>query len=647
VNLPVVESGGQPAAARFAVIGDYGLEGQPLADVAALVKSWNPDFIVTTGDNNYPSGSAETIDANIGQYFHEYIAPYQGSYGPGGQANRFFPALGNHDLDTAGGQAYFDYFDLPGNERYYDISWGPVHLFVLNSDSREPDGIGRSSVQAAWLQERLAASTAPWKLVILHHAPYSSGTHGSDRAVQWPFAAWGASAVLSGHDHTYERLLVDGLPYFVNGLGGGARYEFPQFLPESQARFRDDYGAMLVTADPQGIVFELYTHAGVLVDRYALGEPVAAAQPSQPVEAAEQAGGPLPDPADYTWELYLAGPARTVGLEPAPDGSGRLFLIQQSGLIYTARDGSLEAQPFLDIRERVGSQGNEQGLLGLAFHPRFAENGYFYVNYTDLNGNTVIARFQAQAGADQADPASEKRLLFVAQPYPNHNGGHLAFGPDGYLYIGLGDGGAAGDPQDNAQNMGTLLGKLARIDVDGGDPYAIPADNPYINGGGLAEIWASGLRNPWRYSFDPLTGDLYIADVGQNQWEEVNYLPAGAAGGANFGWDYREASHAFSGSPPAGLALIEPVAEYDHTQGCSVSGGVVYRGQRLPAWQGVFLYGDFCSGLVWGLKPDAAGGWQNERLFELDARIAGFAEDASGELYLVSLTGEIYRLAER
>ena len=214
-------------AIRFAVIGDYGSGGQPEADVARLVDSWQVDFIITVGDNNYPDGAADTIDQNVGQFYQAYIFPYLGGYGSGAEQNRFFPTLGNHDWNTDRAQPYLEYFTLPGNERYYDFTWGAVHFFALDSDSREPDGINRSSAQAAWLQAQLAASTSPWNVVYLHHAPYSSGRHGATDWAQWPYKEWGADVVLAGHDHTYERLLVDDLLYFVNGVGGGAIYQFP------------------------------------------------------------------------------------------------------------------------------------------------------------------------------------------------------------------------------------------------------------------------------------------------------------------------------------------------------------------------------------------------------------------------------------
>ncbi len=258
----------------FAVIGDYGQDGPGLQQVSNLIKSWNPDFILTTGDNNYPNGAAATIDNNIGKYFHDYIFPYKGQFGPGASQNRFFPALGNHDWLTAGAKPYLDYFNMPGNGRYYCFNWGPVEFFALDSDENERDGVGRSSVQAAWLKAALAASTAPWRIVYFHHAPYSSGsTHGSTVWMQWPFQAWGASAVLAGHEHTYERLMVDGIPYFVDGLGGSSRYNFGPPLPQSLVRYSAAFGAMLVEATPQEVVFQFINVMGETIDSYMLTAP--------------------------------------------------------------------------------------------------------------------------------------------------------------------------------------------------------------------------------------------------------------------------------------------------------------------------------------------------------------------------------------
>ncbi len=303
-------------------------------------------------------------------------------------------------------------------------------------------------------------------------------------------------------------------------------------------------------------------------------------------------------------------------------------------------DETLLDTPFLDVRDLVTTQGSEQGLLGLAFHPDYQENGIFFVSYTNKSGASVISRFLVSEDPNQANRESESILLTIPQPYRNHNGGQILFGPQGYLWIAIGDGGSAGDPQGNGQNLDTLLGKLLRIDIDQ-EPYAIPEDNPFGN-----EIWAYGLRNPWRITFDPASGDLYIADVGQAKWEEVNFLPADAPAGANFGWNFREGAHGFEGTPPGGLSLIDPVAEYNHSLGCSVSGGVVYRGS-LPEWQGVYLYGDFCSGRVWGLLNTPEGEWINSLLFNLDHRIAAIDQDQYGEIYLVDILGTILKLTQQ
>ncbi len=371
--------------------------------------------------------------------------------------------------------------------------------------------------------------------------------------------------------------------------------------------------------------------------------------PPPPTQTTAPLGSPgIPDPAGFFWQVVATGFNRPVDAVHAGDGSGRLFIVEQRGVIHILREGSVFPIPYLDIRDRVGSFANEQGLLGLAFHPRYEENGFFYVNYTDENGDTSISRFQVTADRNRADPASEFRLLHVRQPFANHNGGGLAFGPDGYLYIALGDGGSAGDPQGNGQSLDTHLGKILRVDVDGGSPYAIPPDNPFANGGGLPEIWLYGLRNPWRISFDRATDDLYIGDVGQGDWEEINFLPADSPGGANFGWVYFEGNHTYEGNPPANLNLLFPVAEYDHNNGnCSVTGGFVYRGPSLPEWQGVYLYADFCSGLVWGLARDAAGTWQNRLVFSIPALVSSFGEDEQGEIYLLAFDGNVYRLTRR
>jgi glucose/arabinose dehydrogenase len=356
-----------------------------------------------------------------------------------------------------------------------------------------------------------------------------------------------------------------------------------------------------------------------------------------------------PDPAQVQLVEIASGFDRPLGLVSPPDGSGRLFVVQQSGRIRIIENGGYKEPPFLDLTDMVSRDvfsGNytERGLLGMAFHPDFAENGLFFVNYTDLNGHTQVVRYNVSTGdPDQADPASAATILTVQQPYWNHNGGHLLFGPDGYLYIGLGDGGSQGDPHGNGQNPSVLLGKMLRIDVDSDTPYGIPADNPFVNDPNYApEIWALGFRNPWRYSFDRVTGDLYIADVGGDAWEEVSFQPADSPGGENYGWNLYEGSHLYSGGA-APENLVMPIAEYGHDLGISIVGGYVYRGESIPDLQGVYLYGDWGSGRIWTAYQDESGVWQSNEFMQTGHAISSFGEDEQGELYLVDYAGSVLR----
>ena len=345
----------------------------------------------------------------------------------------------------------------------------------------------------------------------------------------------------------------------------------------------------------------------------------------------------FPDPSSYSWQLATSGFERPVDLQA--NGSPLLFVVEKLGHIHIIEDGQWIENPFLNITDRVNNSSNEMGLLGLAFHPEYAQNGKFYVNYTDTGGDTLISEFQVSGDPYLANPSSEVIKLRVNQPFPNHNGGGLAFGLDGYLYIGTGDGGAAGDPFGNGQKTDILLGKVLRIDVDSGESYAIPADNPFGN-----EIWDYGLRNPWRISFDALTGDLYIGDVGQGTWEEIDIHPVGDPGGINYGWDFREGAHEYDGTAPAGLT--DPIAEYSHAEGgCSVTGGYVYRG-FMPEWNGIYFYGDYCTGYVWGLI-NVDGQWQAQLLFETGERITSFGQDREGEVYLVSDAGNVYKFVRQ
>ncbi|MCS7222642.1 MAG: PQQ-dependent sugar dehydrogenase [Anaerolineae bacterium] len=354
-----------------------------------------------------------------------------------------------------------------------------------------------------------------------------------------------------------------------------------------------------------------------------------------------------PFPPTIALELAFSGFQQPVYVAHAGDAN-RLFVVERVGRIQLIKRGQTQSQPFLDITDRVGSTGSEQGLLSVAFPPDFAVSGVFYVNYTDRRGDTVIVRYRVLADdPNQGDPTSEQILLQIDQPAENHNGGQLQFGPDGYLYIGMGDGGRAGDPWGNAQNLNVLLGKLLRIDVSAPEAYAIPPDNPFIGQPeARPEIWALGLRNPWRFSFDRATGDLFIADVGQNKYEEVNFQPAESLGGENYGWDRMEGSHCFepaTGCDPSGLVL--PIAEYDHSQGCSITGGYVYRGTRYPSLVGIYFFGDYCSGRIWGLRREPSGQWRMELLLKSSVQISSFGEDAAGEIYVVGYSdGKIYHL---
>ncbi len=331
----------------------------------------------------------------------------------------------------------------------------------------------------------------------------------------------------------------------------------------------------------------------------------------------------------------------------AGDGSGRLFVVEKTGRVWIVRGGQRSERPFLDLSGKV-STSSEQGLLGLAFAPDFATSGEFYIDYTDRSGATVVSRLRASG--NEADPESEAVLLRFPQPYANHNGGMIAFGPDGYLYIGTGDGGGGGDPERAGQDLGTYLGKLLRIDVSGGSSgYATPPDNPFLGTpGALPEIWAYGLRNPWRFSFDRASGDLWIGDVGQSALEEIDFQPAASTGGENYGWSLYEGTRPYPpGSAAADGAFVTPIVEYGREAGKSVTGGHVYRGSAQPGLVGMYVYGDFVDGRVWGLVRGNDGSATNRLLTETGHAIASFGEDDAGELYLVDFGGSILRVVAR
>ena len=361
-----------------------------------------------------------------------------------------------------------------------------------------------------------------------------------------------------------------------------------------------------------------------------------------------------PDPPDGTEPVALQQVASGLIFPlylTAPDGDSRLFIVEKGGTIRIVKEGSLLPAPFLDISAQV-STGGEQGLLGLAFHPQYAANGRFVVHYTDLAGDTQVSEFRVSPDPDLADAASEVSILAEDQPFPNHNGGQVLFGPDGYLYIMLGDGGSANDPDGRGQSLADLLGSILRVEPLEGGGYAVPPDNPFVStAGARPEIWSYGLRNPWRVAFDSATGDLYIADVGQQEWEEVNVSPSadGAGRGRNFGWRIMEGP-ACVGIHPCDQGSLElPVLSYNHSDGCSITGGLVYRGAAIPALQGHYFYSDFCSGWVRSFRLENGSAVDQFQWPTLapGGNVPSFGRDASGELYVMSTGGVVFKIVPR
>lgn len=355
-------------------------------------------------------------------------------------------------------------------------------------------------------------------------------------------------------------------------------------------------------------------------------------------------GRSAPDANSVEWNRLAAGLNRPTDLRSTGDS---ILITERFGLIRRFRAGQLLSEPALDLRDRVGAAQGEQGLLALALDPNFSDNRHIFVYYTDKDGDTVLARHSLPADDSPADPAEGVTILSIEQPFPNHNGGGLAFGPDGYLYLGVGDGGGNGDPHGNAQRLDSMLGKILRLEVGPGAGYRIPPNNPFRDTvGALPEIWALGLRNPWRLAFDSDTGDLYIADVGESRYEEINFQPAGR-GGQNYGWNSREGRHPYESDLPSD-EFVEPVAEYGHSLGCAVTGGYLLRDTRLPpGWNGLYLFGDSCSGNIWGLEQEAPNRWSSKLLFETAFSITSFGLDPDGQLYLLDYDdadGALYRL---
>lgn len=428
-------------------------------------------------------------------------------------------------------------------------------------------------------------------------------------------------------------------------IGIGSRSEIP--LPTAPVAARP-------SATPEMATVETVPPTQVPTETSTAVVAVATDTPALPTETAVPTITPTP-----TETPIPAAPVTSISLERVTAynflrptylthaGDERLFVTEQQGVIRIIQDGQVLPEPFLYIVNQVGSAQNEQGLLSVAFHPRYAENGRFFVNYTNRNGDTVVSRWQVSAtNPNVADYGSELILLTIRQPYANHNGGQIKFGPDGYLYVGMGDGGAANDPLRAGQDLNTLLGKILRLDVDfNPDGYAIPADNPFLNNDAARnEIWAYGVRNPWRFSFDRLTGDMFMADVGQNLWEEIHWQPAGSPGGENYGWNIMEGNHCFGASSCDQSGLELPIFEYGHDQGCSVTGGYVSRNLEDLSLYGNYFLADYCRGTVWSLFAQGDGAWTANVVYQGAGNVSSFGEDVNGAIYILDHAGGVYRI---
>jgi glucose/arabinose dehydrogenase len=355
---------------------------------------------------------------------------------------------------------------------------------------------------------------------------------------------------------------------------------------------------------------------------------------------------PSLDPSQYNLTVILTGLSFPVYVTNADDGTNRLFVVERLGQVRVIKNGVLLPTPFLDLTDWVSTDTPERGFLSMAFHPDYAHNGWFFVDYTDLWGNIVVARYTVSADdANVADPGSAELIISVFpsdQAY--HYGGQIEFGPDGYLYIGVGDSGSLDRDFNSAQDPRSYLGKLLRLDVNGDLPYAIPPDNPFVQNTSFSpEVWALGLRNPWRFSFDRATGDLYLPDVGEREWEEINFQSSHSRGGENYGWNIYEGRHQFADQMPSSTIVL-PAVEYAHDEGCAVIGGYVYRGTVMPGLQGAYLYADFCSGKVWAMYRDELEAWHSQQLFEIGDLITSFGQDEEGELYITNYRGVILKL---
>lgn len=449
-----------------------------------------------------------------------------------------------------------------------------------------------------------------------------------------------------------RNIAVIGLAFLLGACGAGSPAATPgaaTLAPATGAASAPPAGATPAPVNTNGPGTTATSTTAAPTPAAARTLPVATAVAGAATTPAGAAGGFNPATTTIRLEKVISGLRAPTDIKPAGDGSGRLFVTEKAGTIRIVRAGVVAATPFLDITALVRSADSERGLLGVVFHPKYRNNGQFFVYYTAQTGDIVVARYSVSSDANRADPASALELLHIQhRQAANHNGGSMMFGPDGYLYIGTGDGGGGGDIYGNSQNSGALLAKILRLDVDGGKPYGVPPSNPFVNRTGFRpEIWAWGLRNPWRFAFDRATGDLFIADVGQDLWEEIDFQTAGSRGGENYGWNKLEGTHCYPpGANCTSDSFAAPIAEYGHNGGdCSVTGGYIYRGAAQPALNGAYLFADYCTGHFRALSRGAGGSWTMSDQLTTHFPVSTFGQDEQGEVYAADISaGDIYHI---
>ena len=572
------------------------------------------------------------------------------------------------DADWTRGRILVDR-DRLGRARKFGVSVaGGTVVFGVSGDGTGDRAIcgSRPVLDDAWHHVAVDRRRSDGRMRIWVDGVLDAEGDGPDGDVSYPDKAAGASPddpyLVFGAGKVREGAASPGFDGYLDEIRVSAvlRYETSftrprrPFAPDAAtaALYPLDEGSGDLIADTSGAT------AGPSHGRRASGSSTSSSASLWNVEWSSLSA-PLGGSAPIEFTLLTSGLSEPVQVLQAPNDPSRFFIVEQGGTIRIFTGGSLLPTPFLNI-STLTSDGSEQGLLSMAFHPNYESNGDFYVYYTDdiaTPGDITIARYTVSADPDVADPDSALILLVIPHPVnANHNGGLLMFGPnDGYLYIGTGDGGSGGDPPNNAQNLDILLGKMLRIDVDGTGaipcgqadpaPYSNPASNPFNGRGGCDEIWSYGLRNPWRYSFDRDTGDMFIGDVGQNAWEEIDFQPGDSEGGENWGWRRMEGFHCYNPTTNCNDgSLVLPIFEYAHTLGCSVTGGFRYRGSEIPGVFGSYFYGDFCTGRIWEAVQDGGGDWTSTNILDTTYNISGWGEDLAGEIYVVSHGGSVYKV---